>query len=281
LQGRYEQIERIGQALAQRELELHFQPKVHMRSGRVLGAEALLRWRHPQRGMVPPLDFLPLVAQHPLDIDLGWWVVETALAQMQAWAAQGLKLPVSVNVTGFHLQQPEFLERLRQCLGRHAGLRRGRRELEVLECSPLHDVVQVSGVFAQCRELGVAVALDDFGTGYSTLTHVRRLPVQSLKIDRSFVQNMLHDAGDLAILEGIIGLARAFQRDLVAEGVESVAHGEALLRLGCEVGQGYGIARPMPGDAIPGWVATWRPDAAWRRAQVTVQAPQPLPEACA
>ncbi|WP_198321054.1 bifunctional diguanylate cyclase/phosphodiesterase [Azohydromonas aeria] len=281
LQGRYEQIERIRLALAQGEFELHFQPKVHMRSGRVLGAEALLRWRHPQRGLVPPLEFLPLVAQHPLDIDVGWWVVDTALAQMQAWAAQGLELPVSVNVTGFHLQQPQFLERLRQCLGRHADLPRGCLELEVLESSALHDIEQVSGVIAQCRQLGVDVALDDFGTGYSTLTHLRRLPVRELKIDRSFVQNMLHDAGDLAILEGIIGLARAFQRGLVAEGVESVAHGEALLRLGCEVGQGYGIARPMPGADVPAWVASWRPDAAWRRAPGAAPAAQAGQEACA
>lgn len=263
LQGRYEQVEGIRQGLARQEFELYYQPKVHMRSGRVLGAEVLLRWRHPQRGLLSPHEFLPMVALHPVEIDLGWWVLRTALAQLDAWRAQGLDLPLSVNVTGYHLQQPSFVAGLGQLMEEFAQLPANSLELEVLESSALHDMEQARGVMESCRRMGVGVALDDFGTGYSTLTHLRRLPAQVLKIDRSFVKNMLCDCGDLTILEGILGLAEAFQRGLVAEGVESVEHGKMLLQLGCEVGQGFVIARPMPAGDVTDWLRNWRPPAVW------------------
>jgi EAL domain-containing protein (putative c-di-GMP-specific phosphodiesterase class I) len=135
--------------------------------------------------------------------------------------------------------------------------------MEVLETSALEDLAGVSTVIAQCKHLGVEFALDDFGTGYSSLTYLKRLPVSLLKMDQSFVRDMLVDAEDLAILEGVIGLARAFRRDVIAEGVETVAHGTRLLALGCDLAQGYGIARPMPAAGVPAWVAQWHPDAAW------------------
>jgi diguanylate cyclase (GGDEF)-like protein/PAS domain S-box-containing protein len=267
LQGRYEQIELVRQGLRQHEFELHYQPKVNMRSGQVLGLEALIRWRHPERGLLLPGEFLPMIAQHPVEIELGWWVIEAALAQIEAWRSQGLHLPVSVNVTGHHLQQPQFVTGLQQRLRAHAQVPVGQLELEVLESSALDDMALASTVIEQCQHLGVNVALDDFGTGYSTLVFLKRLPAKVLKIDRSFVQDMLHDTDDLTILDGVIGLARAFFRDLVAEGVESVAHGKLLLQLGCEVAQGYAVARPMPGAAVPDWTRSWRPDPEWQRTQ--------------
>ena len=133
----------------------------------------------------------------------------------------------------------------------------------MLETSALDDIAGVSQVIESCRMLGVVFALDDFGTGYSSLTYLKRLPVAVLKIDQSFVRDMLDDPDDLAILQGVIGLARAFRRELIAEGVETVAHGTALLHLGCELAQGYGVARPMPADELPRWARHWRPDAAW------------------
>ena len=141
-------------------------------------------------------------------------------------------------------------------------------ELEVLETSALDDIAWVSQVIAECQQMGVMFALDDFGTGYSSLTYLKRLPVSQLKIDQSFVRDMLDDPDDLAILQGVIGLAIAFKRQVIAEGVETVAHGAALLRLGCELGQGYGIARPMPAADLPGWVASWRPDPSWTSSSV-------------
>jgi hypothetical protein len=156
---------------------------------------------------------------------------------------------------------------LQQRLRAHAQLPAGRLELEVLESSALDDMALASTVIEQCQHLGVNVALDDFGTGYSTLVFLKRLPAKVLKIDRSFVQDMLHDTDDLTLLDGVIGLAQAFFRGLVAEGVESVAQGKALLQLGCEVAQGYAVARPMPGAEVAGWMHRWRPDPEWQRTQ--------------
>ena len=138
-----------------------------------------------------------------------------------------------------------------------------RLELEVLETSAMEDIAHVSQVMRACQALGVQFALDDFGTGYSSLTYLKRLPAECIKIDQSFVRDMLTDTDDLAIVQGVIGLAKAFQRQVIAEGVETVAHGALLLPLGCELAQGYGIARPMPASELPAWVAQWRPDAAW------------------
>jgi EAL domain-containing protein (putative c-di-GMP-specific phosphodiesterase class I) len=139
-------------------------------------------------------------------------------------------------------------------------------ELEILETSALQDVVHVSGLIEDCRQLGVTFALDDFGTGYSSLIYLRRLRVALLKIDQGFVRDMLDDPDDQAILQGIVSLAGAFHCTVIAEGVETVAHGSRLLQLGCELAQGYGIARPMPAADFPGWADRWRPDAAWRMA---------------
>jgi EAL domain-containing protein (putative c-di-GMP-specific phosphodiesterase class I) len=190
-------------------------------------------------------------------------VLDSALAQLARWHADGLALQVGVNVGARELQQVDFVERLRLRLERYPALPSGRLELEVLESSALDDIGQVSQVMEACRRLGVLFALDDFGTGYSSLTYLRRLPAATLKIDRSFVRDMRDDPEDRAILEGILGLAGAFRRRVVAEGVETDDHGELLLDLGCELAQGYGIARPMPASELPAWVARWTPPPAW------------------
>jgi hypothetical protein len=168
-----------------------------------------------------------------------------------------------VNVGARQLQQADFVSRLAALLAAHPDIPPGYLELEVLETNALDDVVQVSAIMHACRAIGVRFALDDFGTGYSSLTYLKRLPADLLKIDQSFVRTMRDDPDDLAIVEGVIGLAAAFRRQIIAEGVETVAHGELLLMLGCELGQGYGIARPMPAADLSEWIATWRPDPAW------------------
>jgi EAL domain-containing protein (putative c-di-GMP-specific phosphodiesterase class I) len=263
LRVHHESLERIRMALEQGEFLLHYQPKVNMRSGQVVGAEALIRWQHPDKGLLLPAVFLAVVEEHALAVAVGEWVLDTALTQMQLWRAQGLDLPVSVNIGARQLQQPDFVARLRATLAAHPLLPAGCLELEVLETSALEDIARVSQVIEACDLMGVKFALDDFGTGYSSLTYLKRLRVALLKIDQSFVRDMLEDPDDLAILQGVIGLAAAFKRQVIAEGVESVAHGSLLLQLGCELAQGYGIARPMPGDAVPAWVSTWHPDPAW------------------
>ena len=264
VRGHHENLKRLQLALQAQEFVLYYQPKVNMRTGEVAGVEALIRWQHPERGLLPPADFLPLIAGHPLAISVGDWVLDTAMAQMEAWKAAHLALPVSVNIDAIQLSQPRFVDRLREQMAAHPTLEAGDLELEVLETSALDDITKVSCVILACREMGIGFALDDFGTGYSSLTYLKRLPAELLKIDQSFVRDMLDDPDDLAILEGVLGLSKAFQRRVIAEGVETLAHGQLLLRLGCELAQGYAIARPMPAEAIPAWVVTWRPDPSWQ-----------------
>jgi diguanylate cyclase (GGDEF)-like protein/PAS domain S-box-containing protein len=257
-----ETIQGLHAALDRREFVLHYQPKVDFRDGRVVGAEALIRWQHPERGLLPPASFLPAIEADPLIAKIGDWVICEALAQIERWQAQGLAIAVSVNVAALHLVAPGFVERLRELLKQHPAATRNRLELEVLETSSLEDIDKVEEIIVACRELGVGFSIDDFGTGYSSLTYLRRLSADTLKIDQSFVCNMLDDPDDKAIVSAVIALAAAFQRKVIAEGVETVAHAKALVALGCTLAQGYGVARPMPAAALPDWIAGW-PENGW------------------
>ena len=265
VRGHHESLEHIRHALVEREFVLYYQPKVNMRTGSVIGAEALIRWQHPERGLLPPSVFLPVIEDHPLAIEIGEWVIDSALMQMELWHAAGLNIPVSVNVGARQLQQDSFVERLREILANHPFVSPSDLTIEVLETSALEDISRVSQIIETCREIGVTFALDDFGTGYSSLTYLKRLSVTQLKIDQSFVRDMLDDPDDLAILDGVLSLATAFRRQVIAEGVETVDHGAMLLQLGCELAQGYGIARPMPAADLPGWAKSWRPDSSWSK----------------
>ena len=264
VRGLHESLDGIRRALERGEFVLHYQPKVNMRSGELVGAEALIRWQHPEKNeLLPPLAFLPVIEDHPLAVGVGEWVIETALTQIEDWRQIGLNVPISVNVGAYQLQQPDFARRLGELVAAHPAVRAGDLELEVLETSALEDLTQTSKVIEACGELGVTFALDDFGTGYSSLTYLKRLAVNRLKIDQSFVRDMLFDPDDLAILEGVLGLATAFRRDVIAEGVETPAHCKMLLQLGCDYAQGYGIARPMPAEAFAAWSHSWQPDPHW------------------
>ncbi len=264
VRGHFESVERMRLALQAREFTLVYQPQVDLGSGRFVGVEALLRWQHPERGLLLPGSFLHLIEDLPLAVELGEWVITTALEQLVRWDEQGHKVSVSVNVGARQLQAGDFTSRLAGLLAHHPGAGPGRLELEVLETSALADVAKVSELIAACRNLGVSFAIDDFGTGYSSLTYLKRLPVQRIKIDQSFVSGMLDDSDDLAILQGVIGLAGALRREVIAEGVETVEQGQMLLRLGCQLAQGNGIAAPMPADQLPGWLARWRPAPQWK-----------------
>lgn len=257
---------RLEGALVQNELCLYYQPKVNMHSGALIGAEALLRWRHPEHGLIAPGEFLPQLEGSALEIRLGEWVIEQALRQMAGWRTAGLDVAVSVNIAPPHLARVDFAERLKTLLDGHPSTLANRLELEVLETAALADIEHVSHLIGACRRLGVSFALDDFGTGYSSLTYLKRLPADLIKIDRSFVQDMLKNGEEMAIVEGVIGLAEAFHISVIAEGVETVEQGLALIHLGCFLGQGYGIARPMPAEDLPGWIEAWRPNPMWRQA---------------
>lgn len=263
IRAQNELLQRIRLALSDHEFLLYFQPKVNMRTGKVIGAEALIRWQHPERGLLGPAQFLPIIEDHALAVAVGEWVIDAALAQVESWRRAGLDIPVSVNVGARQLQQADFVDRLRAILGAHPQVSPSCLELEILETTALEDIVQVSKLIASCAQLGVSFALDDFGTGYSSLTYLKRLQVRMLKIDQSFVRNMLEDPDDLSILQGVIGLAAAFKREVIAEGVETVKHGSMLLEMGCDLAQGYGIARPMPALELPAWALAWRPEPDW------------------
>ena len=258
LRDQHETLERLAQAVERDEFVLFYQPKVNLRTREVVGAEALIRWQHPERGLLAPGAFLDDMLNQPLEAELSRWVMAEAAAQVAAWQAQGWRVPVSVNVPALHLQQADFVEQVGELLARHPELPRNSLEVEILESSALDNLGHVSEVIEGCAALGVDFSLDDFGTGYSSLSYLKRIPVRTVKIDRAFVRDMLDDEDDLALLEGIVGLAQVFQRQLIAEGMETEAQGERLQQLGCEVVQGYGIARPMPAADFADWLASWR-----------------------
>jgi EAL domain-containing protein (putative c-di-GMP-specific phosphodiesterase class I) len=180
------------------------------------------------------------------------------------WQAAGLHCGISINISAHHLQQPDFTRQLQTAVSRFAGLDASCLELEILETAAITRLEDVSKTLLECRALGISIALDDFGTGYSSLTYFQRLPIQTLKIDQGFVRNMLTAPGDRSIVESVIRLAQAFERGVIAEGVESMAHAASLYQLGCHIVQGYGIARPMPAENLPAWMASWQNSAPWK-----------------
>jgi diguanylate cyclase (GGDEF)-like protein len=256
-------LARLAQALKQDELVLYYQPKVNMRTGKVVGVEALLRWQHPKSGLMLPGTFLPQAEHDDLIIDIGNWVIRQALAQLVAWQKQGLEISISINIAARHLQCADFVETLKQCLADEPRACPEFLEIEVLESAALENTDHVHSVMDACRELGVSFALDDFGTGYASLAYLRAIPAEVLKIDRSFVKDLLDDSDDLILVEGVISLAKAFRRVVVAEGVETAEHGLMLMRLGCDIAQGFGIACPMPAADVLEWVGSYQSNPQW------------------
>jgi len=247
---RQQALARFRLGLKRGEFELFYQPKVDMLTGAIVGAEALIRWHNPERGLLLPGEFLPAIAHTDLETEVGEWVIETTLAQLGRWLEDGVAIEVSINIAASHLQSENFLTFLEERLAAHAEVPAGRLQIEVLETAALEDFPKVIAIINYCRKLGVSFSIDDFGTGYSSLSYLRNLPAETIKIDQSFVIDMLEDPGDRTIVEGIVALAKAFKLNTVAEGVESPAHIEALAAMGCGIGQGFGIARPMPASAL-------------------------------
>lgn len=276
LRGRHTSLQRIREALSENEFVLYYQPKVNMRTGKMISAEALIRWQHPEQGLLSPNYFLPVIENDPLALELDQWVLETALKQMERWQVSGLNIPLSVNISANLLDQHDTVECMKVLLANHETIKPNDLILEILESTALEDMEHVVQIIRGCIELGINFSLDDFGTGYSSLTYLKRLPVIQLKIDQSFVRNMLDDPNDLSILVGVLDLARAFRLETVIEGVETVEHIELLLRVGCELVQGYAIAKPMPSIELVEWSATWKPDESWELLQPMYRTDFPL-----
>jgi diguanylate cyclase (GGDEF)-like protein/PAS domain S-box-containing protein len=234
----------LRRALEHGELFLHYQPYFDLNSGEVSGVEALLRWQHPELGLVPPARVIPLAEETGHIMRLGDWVLRTACTQMRTWQDAGLNdMHVAVNVSARQLRRPDFLERLTQTLD-ETGLLPGSLVLELTESSMMENPERAREVFQQLHELGVGIAIDDFGTGYSSLNYLRHYQVDYLKVDRAFVSNLPHDEHQQAIIRAIIAMAKSLDIQVIAEGVETAAQWEFLKTLECEQGQGFLFARP-------------------------------------
>lgn len=247
----------LEDGLKNNELCLYYQPKVNMRTGEVLGFEALIRWHHPQKGLLLPGAFLPLLGDHPFGGKLGYWVIEQALKQMCLWQKSDKQIPVSVNIEGALLQDISFVAHLSVLLEKYPNVEPSWLTLEILESSAIEDVFTVSQIISECRKLGVYFSIDDFGTGYASLTYLKNLPVHELKIDRSFVKDLSTDLQSLAIMKSLASMGQAFNLKVIAEGVETDLQASMLLKLGYELAQGYRIARPMPSDNVLDWLDAW------------------------
>ncbi len=243
----------LRSAVTHSQLLLHYQPKRHARNGQISGTEALLRWKHPERGMVSPAEFIPVAERFGLIGALGNWVIDEACRQVRCWLDQGLRLPVAINLSVHQLRQPDLVDRLRTALARH------RVDPALLICEITESVAMENSqtslrVFEQLAAIGVQLSIDDFGTGYSSLSYLRKLPARQLKIDRSFVKDLEHSGDARAIVEAVVQLAHALGLQVVAEGVETQGQHDILLELGCDELQGYLLARPMTAEALGEWL---------------------------
>ena len=236
-------------ALERGEFVLHYQPIVDLATGRIVKVEALVRWQHPTRGLIPPGRFVPLAEENGLIVRLGYWVLEEACRQARAWQLAGTPVVVAVNLTAREFQRATLIDEVAAAVNK-VGLAPTWLRLEITESFAMRDADATIATLTALRQLGVKIAIDDFGTGYSSLAYLKRLPVDALKIDKSFIDDLAADTADAAIVEVIIALAHTLGLIVVAEGVETAQQAERLRALGCDLAQGYHFARPLPAEQL-------------------------------
>lgn len=247
----------LRQAISDRQLELFYQPKIELSTNRPCGMEALVRWRHPSLGLIPPIDFIPIAEESGLIIPLGDWVLEEACRQIGAWQSSGLPpCRIAVNISARQLHEGDLVERIEQ-LTQLYGIPPSTLEIELTESVIMSRPGDVIDLFKRLRKLGVTIAMDDFGTGYSSLAYLRRLPIDVLKIDRSFVSDVEHNEDGAQIVKTILSLAHALGIKIVAEGIETPPQADFLRAGGCTLGQGYLYAKPMPAGELEAWLETY------------------------
>ncbi len=243
----------IRSAVERDELVLHYQPKVSMATGRTIGVEALVRWQHPELGLIMPGDFMPLIERTALITPMSLKILTEALKQSRAWHEIGLDVPVAVNLSPRSLHQTDLPDRVAEIL-ETVGVEPNRLSIEITETAIMVDEASAETVVRRLADLGVQIAIDDFGTGYSSLTRLRRLPVSELKIDRSFVGNMAQSNEDSVIVRALVDLGHRLGQRIVAEGVEDEATWQNLKSWGCDAAQGYHLCRPAPPDKLTTWL---------------------------
>ena len=257
-------FKKIEKALALDQFILYYQPQVDCRLAKATGVEAFICWNHPILGLLHTSDFMPLVEHDDLIISIGEWVVQEVLKQLLEWRSKGIDLTISVNVSARQLLQFNFMDRLNALLAGYDSDVISRLELEIMETAVLEDINAIAEAIRKCHEIGVRIAIDDFGTGFSSLAHLKKIPFDVMRIDKSFISGMLHNQEDLVIVNSIIGLAVAFKRKVLADGVESIDQVMLLLESKCALMQGNEIARPMLADQIPLWIEKFEPNPLWQ-----------------
>jgi EAL domain-containing protein (putative c-di-GMP-specific phosphodiesterase class I) len=253
-------LSELRRAIENQELRLIFQPKIDMSSGEIAGAEALVRWQHPERGLVSPGDFIPFAEQTGFIKSITGWVIEAAAQQCARWSALGMSLKLVVNISVQDLLDPGMPDAILGALQRNSVPPRSLG-LEITESGVMQDQAAAIAVLKRLRALNIDVAIDDFGTGHSSLAYIKQLQVTELKIDRSFVRNIVQDDKDRAIVLSIIDLAHNLDLIVVAEGVEDKSSLEVLHKLGCDQVQGYVFAKPLAEKEFRDWFAAWKPAA--------------------
>lgn len=246
--------EEIILAIDNDEFKLHFQPQVNIATGDIIGFEALIRWQHPLQGLLLPGDFLPTIEHTQLIIDIGKWVIKSAFSQLAFWNKQGQKVDVSINIAAFHLTEERFVDYLKKMLREYPDVSGSQLCLEITESAAINDINNVTNIIKASKKLGLSYAIDDFGAGYSSLIYLRKLPVDIIKIDQSFIHDMLKNPEDLAVIASVVTLSNEFKRQVIAEGVETHHEADKLLELGCQLAQGFGIAKPMPAEQVLDWL---------------------------
>lgn len=257
IRHRHELIQTIQAGIKNNEFALFYQPQIDMRTNQVLGFEALIRWQHPKQGLLSPGFFLPATDNQPVAKDIDVWVVSTALNQLSYWKSKGLHTRVSINISNQLLLAPEFIPLLKAALRHHIDVSPNQLEIEILESGALDDLARAAAVVTSLHQLGIRCALDDFGTGYSSLTFLKRLLADVVKIDQSFVADLLLDNDHQLIVNSVIGLCQNLGRHVLAEGIETAEQAEQLKNMGCYWAQGYWFAKPMPASDVLPWHLQW------------------------
>jgi diguanylate cyclase (GGDEF)-like protein/PAS domain S-box-containing protein len=258
-------VQYFNMAIKAGELRLLYQPKVNMKTGTVIGVEALVRWNSREFGLLYPDSFLIHIGNDSdLMIALGHWVFDTAFKQMEEWIKNRVNIRMSINVSSHELQHQDFPEFLKRLFLRHPNISPNLIEIELLETTLIEDFEKTAETLRKCQEIGVTIAIDDFGTGYSSLQYLKKLPMNSIKIDKNFIVDILENSSSMSIVEATVGLGQAFSTSVVAEGVESIEHGKILLQFGCHLGQGFGIAKPMSGESVGKWIKNWKGNNLWK-----------------
>lgn len=252
LKENLELLSELKNALSSNQLTLHYQPKVSLKSGKIRGAEALVRWQHPTRGYIPPSKFIPRAEQSTLIDQLTYWVIDAALEQTARWRKQGIELNIAVNISTRNLLQPEFTDRVIAMVKQYQ-LTPHRLELEVTEGSIILDTARTVSELNRLADAGIVISIDDFGTGYSSLQYLNELPASLIKIDQSFVKTLSGNRSSAHIVKAAIGMAHNLGKEVIAEGVETVSAYEYLAEIDCDVAQGYLISRPIPADQFTEW----------------------------